>query len=405
MANITRRGSSYLIKVSCGYDADGKQIIKSKTWRIPKGMSDKRAEAEAQKAAVIFEEECHNGEVSSNPRLKFKDFIPTYLEMIKPHLSVTTYYYYVKALDNYIIPYMGNWVMKDIKPYNIQQFITYLSNKPSEMHRRKDGTCPGEVKPISPATVMRYLTVVRSVFRIAYKQDIVTKNPTDARRLEMPVVPQTKVEIFSKQETAELLMPLNKEPLQIKVYILLSIITGARRGELAALKFSDFNRETNILTIERSAYKVTGMPTATKPTKENKCVSIGLNNFIFELIDRLREEKEQLREQLGNRWAGDEWLFTQWDGSLMNPHTMTRTFSKFLKKNGLRHRKLHALRHSTATLMLAAGYSIKEVQQRLGHGDIKTTSRYLHVIEEANTAATDTLTEILLGVDKKSEST
>ena len=56
MANIKRRGNSYSIRVSAGYDTSGKQIVKSMTWKIPDGMSDKKAEKEANRVAALFEE-------------------------------------------------------------------------------------------------------------------------------------------------------------------------------------------------------------------------------------------------------------------------------------------------------------------------------------------------------------
>lgn len=219
----------------------------------------------------------------------------------------------------------------------------------------------------------------------------------------MPKVPEAKIEFFGQKDISEMFLMLDKEPLQTRLYIYLSFIVGSRRGELGGLKFSDFNYETKLLTIERTAYKLTGMPISTKPTKGNKVMYIQVNDFILELLDELKEEKELTKARLGDRWVGDEWLFTQWNGEIMNPCTMTRTFSKFLKKNDIRHRKLHAMRHSMATLMLASGFSIKDVQMRLGHGDIKTTNRYLHVLPEANAAATDRMTEILTGKKQEKE--
>ncbi len=80
----------------------------------------------------------------------------------------------------------------------------------------------------------------------------------------------------------------------------------------------------------------------------------------------------------------------------MNPQTPTKQFSKFLAKNGLKHRKFHALRHTSATLLLYGGVNIKQVQERLGHGDISTTNKYLHCIAEADEAAANVLQDMLI---------
>ena len=89
------------------------------------------------------------------------------------------------------------------------------------------------------------------------------------------------------------------------------------------------------------------------------------------------------------------WLFTQWNGEMMNPCTPTRQFSKFLERNGFRHRKFHALRHTSATLLLYGGVSLKQVQGRLGHGDIETTNKYLHCLQEADEEAAGVLQSML----------
>lgn len=80
----------------------------------------------------------------------------------------------------------------------------------------------------------------------------------------------------------------------------------------------------------------------------------------------------------------------------MYPQTPSKQFSKFLEKNGLKHRKFHALRHTSATLLLYGGVNIKQVQERLGHGDLKTTNLYLHCVAEADEKAANVLQEMLI---------
>ncbi|WP_295217561.1 tyrosine-type recombinase/integrase [Ruminococcus sp.] len=105
------------------------------------------------------------------------------------------------------------------------------------------------------------------------------------------------------------------------------------------------------------------------------------------MIDRLEQEKRLQRRALGTYWHDGGWLFTQWNGEMMNPCTPTKQFSKFLKRHGFEHRKSHALRHTSATLLLYGGVSLKQVQGRLGHGDIETTNKYLHCLAEADEEA------------------
>ena len=88
---------------------------------------------------------------------------------------------------------------------------------------------------------------------------------------------------------------------------------------------------------------------------------------------------EQLQAQLllGDQWRGEEWVFIQADGKPMYPSTPTLQFSRFLQRNDLAHKKFHALRHTSATLLLSNGTNIKNVAERLGHAQLKTTNRII----------------------------
>lgn len=78
MATVTRRGKSYSIRVSCGYDMTGRQIINSMTWKPQPDMTDAQAEKEAQRQAVLFEEKCRTGQVLQG-NVRFADFAEIWL--------------------------------------------------------------------------------------------------------------------------------------------------------------------------------------------------------------------------------------------------------------------------------------------------------------------------------------
>lgn len=395
MANITKRNGSYLIRVSCGYDTKGKQILKCMTWKPHQGMTKKQEERELQKQALGFEERCQNGLVSNNPRLTFAEFVPEYLKIVQARLSPSTYEYYKRALSNYVIPLIGHLKLNAIRPVHIQNFINTMSNKPTAVHKDKQGNTK-EQKRISASTVRRYLTIVQSVLNQAVKLDIIESSPAKAEKLTIPKSQAPKIDIFTKQEAAEMLSCLEHEPLQYQVLIQLAIMTGARRGELVALKFSDFDYQNNKVTIERSAYKLKGRPIQLKPPKDYETRTISINQYCLELVELMKIDKQKEANRLGDQWRGDEWLFTQWNGEIMNPMTPTKWFSDFLEANNLTHRKFHSLRHTSATLLLYGGVNIKQVQGRLGHGDIETTNKYLHYLSEADEEAANVLQNMLI---------
>ncbi len=93
--------------------------------------------------------------------------------------------------------------------------------------------------------------------------------------------------------------------------------------------------------------------------------------------------------------------------SIVEPRLLQKKFAKIISACGIEKANFHLLRHTSATLLLYAGVNIKQVQGRLGHGDIETTNKYLHLIEEADVEAVNKLDIMLLPKsdkpDKKSE--
>lgn len=399
MAAITPRKNksgeiiSYTIRVYRGYDSSGNRLKPyTMTYKPEPSMTAKQVEKELNRQAVQFEEKCMRGSVA-DPTIRLCDFCEKYLEIAKGTLSPTTYAFYQEQIRSLIVPALGHFKLKDITAAHVQQYIQQLSDMP--ISTRAD-ECSKSGARLSPSTVRRRLAVLQAVLKQAVKLGIIPETPAKAEKLTIPKVKQPKIEIFSKQEAAQMLACLEMEDIQFQTLIQLAIFMGARRGELVALKFSDVDFEQSKITIERAAVKLKGQKTIIKPPKDYEVRTVTVNQSCLELIKLLRAEKAREAARLGTQWINGGWLFTTWNGEIMNPQTPTKQFSKFLERHGLRHRKFHSLRHTSATLLLYAGVNIKQVQGRLGHGDIETTNKYLHVLEEADVEAAKALDIMLL---------
>ena len=390
MATIQKRGNSYRIRVSCGYSADGKQIVKSTTWTPPEGLTAKQLEKELNKAAVQFESKVTGGDYADAGNIKLADFCDQYFEMSDTALAPTTKEFYKSVVDQIIKPSLGHMRLDAIKPIHAQQFIKMLCG---------DGVrVDGRGKRLSAATVRRYFTVLKSIMAKAYKLDLIERNPTDTTKLDMPTVEEPEVEIFSKEEAEEMLSKLPGEPLMFQVLVHLAIVTGCRRGELVALKWSAIDFTTNTISVSQSNYKLRGEAIKSKSTKTRKSVrEIAIPPYLSALLLAYRKDQSAERQRLGDRWEDGDWIFTQWDGKPMNPQTPTRQFSKFLARHGIPHRKFHALRHTSATLLLMAGTNIKSVASRLGHTQLSTTNRYVHALRDADETAAMTFEGLVSG--------
>lgn len=380
---------SYRIRVARGYGVNGKQLKPYEmTWKPPKDMTAKQIEKELKRQAALFEESCKVGMIGVE-HMRLVDFCSMYLDIKAGSLAPRTHEYYANTIRSLIVPTLGHMKLEEIRPGHVQQFIQLLQN---ETVRDKKGT----LRKLSPATVKRKLAILQSIMRQALKLGLITANPADGARLTLPkaVTPQTQ--IFTKQEAAAMLECLEQEPLQFQVMIRLAIMTGCRLGELVGLQFGDFDDQTNKVTIARSAYKLKGQPVQTKAPKDNDVRTVAVSSDCIALVRLLQQEKQQEAMRIGSKWCDGDWLFTQWNGEIMYPQTPSKQFAQFLKKNGFAHRKFHALRHTSATLLLYGGVNIKQVQERLGHGDMKTTNIYLHCIAEADEQAANVLQELLI---------
>lgn len=142
MATIQKRGDSYSIRVSCGYDSKGKQVIQSMTWKPEPGMTSKQIDKEVNRQAVMFEEACNKGYQSK--AIKFEVFAEQWFEeYAKPNLRNTTYERMLQ-LRGRIYPALGHMRMDKITPRQIQAFVNSLS---------REGANERTGKPLAPKTI------------------------------------------------------------------------------------------------------------------------------------------------------------------------------------------------------------------------------------------------------------
>ncbi len=390
MANITKRttktGSSYLIRVFVDQNSNGKQKIQSMTWKPAPGMTEKQIQKELTRQATMFEEKVKNGNYANVSNMKLYEFIPQYFDITGDKLALLTVAKYKRAIELYINPALGHLKLSAIRPIHIQQFIQQLE--------RDDIRADGK-GAFSPSSIRRYLVILQSIFKCAYKLGMIASNPTESARLTLPEMDEPEVEVFTKEEAVAMLECLESEPLKYQVLIQLAILTGCRRGELVALQWDCIDLEQKTISIKQSAYQLTGEEVKTKAPKTKKSFrTVSIPAYAVELLKQYRIEQLQERLKLGDRWHEGGWVFTQWDGKPMYPTTPTQWFSRFLKRHNLPHRKFHALRHTSATLLLSNGTNIKTVASRLGHTQLSTTNRYLHALQEADVKAADTLQDL-----------
>ena len=174
---------------------------------------------------------------------------------------------------------------------------------------------------------------------------------------------------------------------------------GMRRQEIVGLKWSDINFAEKSFIIRRAATRAKGEGTVTKGTKTEKSSRVlffpsGLDGI---LLRHMNQQKEQ-RRRCGDKWIDEDWIFTQWNGTIMDIDTPTQQWRKFAEAHGITGVTFHGLRHTAATFMIKNNVPITTVSGVLGHAQTSTTlNTYAHVVEDTKRAAIDIMANVFQG--------
>ena len=389
---VSRSNGTYLVRVSCGVDSNGKQIARSKTFKPSKpNLPYTKLNRELEAFIAAFEQEVAEEGPVRNVRpdkITFADFCTQYLEIKQSTLSPQTYNFYSKVIEEELMPLFARLKMKDLRTYHIQQFIQYLATEKKRLDGREGG--------IAASTVKRYATVLRSIVTTAYKLEYIEDDIGRSRRIEFPKEETKEVEVFTLEEIGDILKALESEPWHIRAMIEVALFTGCRRGEIVGLKWADIDFENQRISVKRSIYKLSdGKAREKEPKSKTSIRTISIPERLCKTLTEYRLQQNRHIAYLGDSWKNLDYVFTEEDGYVMNPQTPTKQFDHFLKRHGIRHLKFHGLRHTSATMLLANGCDIKTVSARLGHADITTTNIYVHALESTDRMAAQTFDNFL----------
>ena len=395
IATARPKGKGYEIRVSSGYDIHGKRIRVSRTWIPDPGMTPKQIQKELERQKVLFEEQIKYGICPDN-RIRFVDFSKKWMEDYgKNNLSVKAYGRYGQYLTR-INDGIGHLKLKDITPVQLNAFYKALEADGESKHKRYDAD--GNVLNngrLAPKTILEHHRVISKILATAVKWDYLEKNP--AERADPPKVPYKEMRYLDEEETREMLILLESEPIQYRTMITLLVYTGIRRGELCGLEWRDIDFDSNVIHISRSSQYIGDKQIITKEPKTRS----GFRHFIMsdsicELLKEYQAWQNQQKIKAGKDWEETDRLFTQWNGLPIYPDTVTDWFAKFIKRSGLPYVTLHSLRHTNATLMIAEGIDVCAVSKRLGHASTSTTLNvYAHALKSKDKAAAEALENVL----------
>lgn len=348
---VEKRGDrTYRLRVFLGRTDDGKKRYQSRTFHGTK------KEAEAELTKMLADVGVVNGSAGAKT---IDDVVGTYLRRVAPG----------KYADD--CRYAWNLVPETFKSRRIGALTPGdFEELYDELEDRVDDD--GDPDPVSPWRIRRIHNTARTALNLAARRRWVSSNP--AQLAQPPKTKKTTPKPPSREAVAELVDAADDELL---LWIRLASTTGARRGEIAGLRWCDVDFEDATLTIERavSYSKTTGVVVGSTKTENVRKVSLGVN--VLDELRRARDEQRGRSERISGSWSGDRYVFgTDPEGcEPWRPDRISRKFRKLRDELGLGTGvRLKELRHFVATELIGAGVDVVTVAGRLGHASPAMTT-------------------------------
>jgi len=344
-------------------DADGNRKKKWVTTDIPIKGNNKRTIEERRKE-VLIEYENQDMEASAEIDLRgdilFTDYLAQWLETQKTALADSTYQVYKYQIENHIKPWfeLKKIKLKDLSPDILEKYIEE------------------KISDVTGNTVRKHLVNISKCLKGAAAKGIIRYNP--AKVIEWPkLIEYTGAQVYNEKQILKLLNDSKGDPMELMV--LLTVYYGLRRSELLGLKWSAIDFEQNTITIRHTVTNVMNVVNRKDQTKRKASYrTLPMSETIINGLLAAKSQQEELQRLQPNDYKNEGYIFTRNDGTLILVDYPSHHFQRLTKKIGLPAIRFHDLRHSAGTYLMYLGFSVKEIQEWLGHGDINTTLKYLH---------------------------
>lgn len=356
----------YLIRISMGFDEFGKRLQISKT-------IDCTSEREAEKelALLYVQREALAADRRSGAPKTLADLYREWNEAHVSTLEENSKSFYSSLWENHIKEYGG---------------IKLAALSP--------GTCKKIIGSKEGRTAQGAYKMLHAMCNKAVKWGYLEKNYFEF--IDAPKYTPGEKLIFDEHQLKVVSYFMQFEEIKHQLLFYFAATCGMRRQEIVGLKWEDIDIASGSFRIGRAAVAVHGEGTVIKDTKTvSSRRRIHLPEFMERLLLRHQIEQMELQEKMGTKWQDDGFVFTQYNGRVMNVTTPSHWWSKFLDVHKCLPRvTFHGLRHTMASHALKDGAALPVVSAILGHAQTSTTANiYAHALEGWDTGIIDRMSE------------
>ena len=310
-----------------------------------------------------------------------------WLLAIESTIRSTTHASYATHIQKHILPSLGQVKLQKLTPVMINSLYAQLL---------KDGKVCGS-GGLSANSVRRVHATLHRALNDAVRWDRLFRNPCDAA--DPPRVGadrEERTQAWTSLELRQFLKAVRNERLY-PLWLTLAM-TGLRRGEALALRWSDVDLERARLSVRRSLVPINGTVEVHEPKTSRGRRLVALDPFTVSVVRAWCRRQKEERLEWGPAWTDSGLAFTRPDGKLIHPERVSKAFRAAVKRTGLPQIHLHDLRNTHATLALAAGIHPKVVSDRLGHSTVAITlDIYSHAIPALSEEAAATVAALVMG--------
>ncbi|GED63264.1 site-specific integrase [Lysinibacillus fusiformis] len=343
-----------------------------------------KTKKEAKEALAKLRQEVRDGTFHKVAMETYQDVYELWMEQYENSVEDSTLLKTKRIFQNHILPSFGEYRIAKIDATICQKHVNQWAKKLKRFSMVKNYT----------ALVIKY----------AIRHGIIDKNPFEL--VEMPII-KNNISLeddddefenfYSREQLVQFLQCLQQDPnLKKHAVFRLLAFSGMRKGEVFALKWKDIDFDTLEIRITK-AVKRGEKGLYLGATKNGKPRTIKLDQETVDLLKLWRSEQDSFfAEKKINTKTKQQLVFSNIYNVLQDPNKTFQWLLDFIKKHQLEPITTHGLRHTHCSLLFEAGASIKEVQYRLGHNDVKTTLEiYAHVTQKAKAGTIDKFTNFL----------
>ncbi|MDA1478120.1 site-specific integrase [Bacillus changyiensis] len=316
----------------------------------------------AQLEAAKVEQEIDSSTFKPNNAITFKAIYNRWWASHSKTLKPSTRYSIESKFNNHIIPRFGHLKIRDISKEYCQKMIDEIAE---------------QINSVNDVKIQ-----ANRVFRYAVRMDYLTKNP-----MEHAIIPKKETDFLAEEETRNFwtkqevkkFFRIAKESLDHQDYIMfhLLIYTGMRKGELLSLEWDDINFDDGTIIISKTLFFKDNQEIIQK-VKTYQARTIYIDPKTMEILEKWHIQQHNL--VLKDNDCPIINVLTRTDNRPLRLAYPNDKLKSFIKNNKFHSITIHGLRHTHASILFEAGATVKEVQARLGHRDIKTTMNiYTHV--------------------------